>query len=100
MHAFDSVYSGSLSSEFDDQTCSHVESAVCFWIFLRLDVEESDSEDSEVLSRADKADESDKRDIFNEDKMKNLECETEYDIFYCQKIYILFYYNRIMIILR
>ena len=81
MRAFDSVLSGSLSSGFGGRACSHVESVVCFRIFLRLDVEGSDSEGSGVLSRADKADESGKRDIFNEDKMKNLECGAEYDIF-------------------
>jgi len=48
---------------------------------LGLDVEGSDSEGSGVLSGADKADESGKRDIFNEDKMKNLESGVEYDIF-------------------
>ena len=81
MRVLDSVLSGSLSSEFGGWACSHVETAVCFWFFLGLDVEESDSEDSDVLSEAEKADESGKRDIFNEDKMKNLECGVEYDIF-------------------
>ena len=85
MCALDSVLSGSLSSGFDGQACSHVETAVHFRLFLGLDVEESDSEGSDVLSEADKADESDKRDIFNEDKMKNLECRIEYDIFIVEK---------------
>ena len=74
MCALDSVLSGSLSSGFSNQACSHVKSAIYFQIFLRLNVEGSDFEGSGMLSRANKADESGKRDIFNEDKMKNLEC--------------------------
>ena len=51
------------SSSIGEWACSHVKRTVCFRSFL----EEAGSEDSEALSRAARADESAKEDIFNED---------------------------------
>ena len=79
MRVLNFVLSGSLSSGFDGQACSHVETAVHFRLFLGLDVEESDSEDSDVLSEADKANESDNEDIFNRDKMNENDENDEYE---------------------
>jgi hypothetical protein len=51
------------SSSIGERACSHVKRAVRFRPFL----EETGSEGSDALSRAARADESAKEDIFNED---------------------------------
>ena len=57
-----------------DQECSQVV-AVGFWPFQEI----AGSEDSGVLSEADKADESGNEDIFNRDKMNENDENDEYE---------------------
>ena len=62
------------SSSWEDWKCSQIV-AVDFQSFQEI----AGSEDSDVLSEADKADESDNEDIFNRDKMNENDGNDEYE---------------------